>query len=57
MKKLLVKVFLLVFGLFLVGCDTQGDVKSDEYYNGTLICQHVAVSSWVTNLNIKKFPL
>ena len=53
MKRIILNVILGIMMIFLVGCDTQGNIKSDEYYNGTLICQHVAVSSWVTNLNIK----
>ena len=26
---------------------------SDGYYNGKLVCQHIAVSSWITNIDIK----
>ena len=52
MKKILVSMFLLVFGLCLVGCENNKNIKYEGSYKGTLICQHVAVSSWVSDLNI-----
>ena len=53
MKKILVTVFLLVFLSFLSGCNMQLIELSDGYYNGELVCQHIAVSSWITNIDIK----
>ena len=53
MKKILVSVFLLVFLSFLSGCNMQLTELSDGYYNGELVCQHIAVSSWITNIDIK----
>lgn len=53
MKKILVSVFLLVFLSFLSGCNPQSNNLSDGYYNGELVCQHFAVSSWVTDIDIK----
>ena len=53
MKKILVSVFLLVFLSFLSGCNPQSNNLSDSYYKGKLVCQHVAVSSWVTDIDIK----
>lgn len=53
MKKILVSVFLLVFLSFLSGCNMQLIELSDGYYNGKLVCQHFAVSSWITNIDIK----
>ncbi len=52
MKKILVSMFLLVFGLCLVGCKNNKNIKYEGSYKGTLICQDVGVSSWVSNLNI-----
>ena len=53
MKKILVSVFLLVFLSFLSGCNPQSNNLSDSYYKGKLVCQHVAVSSWITDIDIK----
>ena len=53
MKKILVSVFLLVFLSFLSGCNPQSNNLSDSYYKGKLVCQHFAVSSWVTDIDIK----
>ena len=53
MKKLLFSMFLLVFLSFLSGCNPQSNNLSDSYYKGKLVCQHVAVSSWVTDIDIK----
>ena len=53
MKKILVSVFLLVFLSFLSGCNMQLIELSDGYYNGELVCQHFAVSSWITNIDVK----
>ena len=53
MKKILVSILLFVFLSFLSGCNMQLIELSDGYYNGKLVCQHIAVSSWVTDINIK----
>ena len=53
MKKILVSMCLLVFLSFLSGCNMQLIELSDGYYNGELVCQHFAVSSWITNIDIK----
>ncbi|MBP3503786.1 MAG: hypothetical protein J6K18_01540 [Bacilli bacterium] len=53
MKKILVSILLFVFLSFLSGCNMQLIELSDGYYNGELVCQHIAVSSWVTDINIK----
>lgn len=53
MKKLLFTMFLLVFLSFLSGCNMQLIELSDGNYNGELVCQHVALSSWITNIDIK----
>lgn len=53
MRRILITIFLLIMPIILVGCTEKESYEIDGYYNGELVCQHIAISSWVTGMNIQ----
>ena len=54
MRKILMVLLMLIMLVSLTGCKEETiDYNLDGYYNGDLVCQHVAISSWVTGFNIE----
>lgn len=52
MKKIIISIYIFLFGLCLFGCEkSNGNIKNEDFV-GNLICQDVAISSWVTNLDV-----
>ena len=52
MKKIIISIYIFLFGLCLFGCDKSNGNIINEDFVGNLICQDVAISSWVTNLDV-----
>lgn len=53
MKKINKIIILCLILLFSVCCNTKEEEKLNGGYNGVLICQHAAISSWITNFDIQ----
>lgn len=52
MKKIVLCIYIFLFGLCLFGCDKSNRNIENEEFIGNLICQDVGISSWVTNLDV-----
>ena len=52
MKKIILCLFMILFVVYLPGCNPSDENLEDKTYYGELICQEIAISSWVTNMKV-----
>ena len=52
MKKIILCFFMILFVVYLPGCNPTDENLEDKTYYGELICQEIAISSWVTNMKV-----
>ena len=52
MKKIILCFFMILFVIYLPGCNPSDENLEDKTYYGELICQEIAISSWVTNMKV-----